>query len=93
MLESNTTVFLLTADYTLRVDDFIKLYEEDGFVGTIADKIKSAGKADIHLKGLVGSLDAVLAAAIFSIDKQQNHLFVLHDKEEAAYFHSDLRKR
>ena len=83
--------FFIIREYTLRVEDLIKLYEEDGFVSTIAQKIKSGEKGDIQLKGLVGSLDAVVASAIFSIDKQQNHLFVLHDKEEAAYFHSDLQ--
>lgn len=74
----------------MKVKDFLKLYQEDGFIRTIAEKIKSNEKADIQLKGLIGSLDAVVAAAIYAINKQ-NHLFILHDKEEAAYFHSDLQ--
>ena len=44
----------------------------------------------LRLKGLVGSLDAVVAAATYQINKQTN-IFVLHDKEEAAYFHNDLQ--
>ena len=35
-------------------------------------------------------MDAVLAAAIYS-DTRQHAFFVLHDKEEAAYFHNDLQ--
>lgn len=39
---------------------------------------------------MVGSLDAVVAAATYQINKQTN-IFILHDKEEAAYFHNDLQ--
>lgn len=45
---------------------------------------------NIHLKGMVGSLDAVIAASIYQLNKQTT-IFVLHDKEEAAYFHNDLQ--
>ncbi len=41
-------------------------------------------------KGIVGSLDAVLAAAIYLQDLQ-THVFILHEKEEAAYFLNDLQ--
>ena len=44
----------------------------------------------IQLKGLNGSLDAVVAAAIYQTH-HQNHIFVMHEKEEAAYFHNDLQ--
>ncbi|WP_237390272.1 transcription-repair coupling factor [Fulvivirga sediminis] len=44
----------------------------------------------VQLKGLRGSLDAILVAVLYQIN-HQNHLIVLHDKEEAAYFHSDLQ--
>ncbi len=38
----------------------------------------------------MGSLDAVVAASTYQLNKQTN-IFVLHDKEEAAYFHNDLQ--
>ena len=44
----------------------------------------------IILKGLVGSLDAVVATALYKLN-HQNHLFVIPDKEAAAYFHNDLQ--
>lgn len=56
----------------------------------MAERIKPNETTRVRLKGLVGSLDAVVAAATFQINKQTN-IFVLHDKEEAAYFHNDLQ--
>lgn len=74
----------------MKVSDFIKLYKQDSIVQTIAETIKPNESIHIKLKGLSGSLDAVISAAVFSIN-HQNHLFVLHDKEEAAYFYNDLQ--
>lgn len=74
----------------MKARDLVKLYKNDGLTQTIAEALKPNEHNAIQLKGLVGSLDAVLAAAIYGIN-HQNHLFVLHDKEEAAYFHNDLQ--
>lgn len=59
-------------------------------IQSIAERIKPNETTRVRLKGLVGSLDAVVASATFQINKQTN-IFVLHDKEEAAYFHNDLQ--
>lgn len=57
--------------------------------------LKPADKAEppvrLHLKGLVGSQDAVLAAAMHQEFPDQHHLFILHDRDEAAYFLADLQ--
>ena len=74
----------------MKIRDFIRIYKEDSFIQTIAEEIRPNEDKSIHLKGLVGSLDAVVAAAVYHTNKQTN-LFVLHDKEEAAYFHNDLQ--
>ena len=74
----------------MKVRDFIKIYREDAVIQTIAERIKPNETAYLRLKGLVGSLDALIAAATYQINKQTN-IFVLHDKEEAAYFHNDLQ--
>ncbi|MCW5906544.1 MAG: transcription-repair coupling factor [Chitinophagales bacterium] len=42
-----------------------------------------------RLEGLIGSQDAFVAAAVFK-QTNFNHLFILSDKEEAAYFHNNL---
>lgn len=74
----------------MKVSDFLKLYKQDSIVQTIAEAIKPNEPALIKLKGITGSLDAVISAAVYSLN-HQNHLFVLHDKEEAAYFYNDLQ--
>ncbi len=74
----------------MKIQDFIRVYKEDPIVQTIAERIKPNEELNVHLKGLVGSLDAVIAASIYQLNKQTT-IFVLHDKEEAAYFHNDLQ--
>lgn len=74
----------------MKISDFIRVYKEDPIVQTIAERIKPNEELNVHLKGLVGSLDAVVAASIYQLNKQTT-IFVLHDKEEAAYFHNDLQ--
>ncbi len=74
----------------MKVNDFLKIYIEDGLVKAIADKINPAEGTEVQLKGMIGSLDAVIAASVYSVN-HQTHVFIMHDKEEAAYFHSDLQ--
>ena len=52
--------------------------------------IKANEDRCVQLKGLAGSLDAVVIASLCQLN-HQNHLIILHDKEEAAYFHNDLQ--
>lgn len=47
-------------------------------------------RKDYFLHGLIGSQDAFVAAALFK-QTEFNHLFVLSDKEEAAYFQNNLK--
>ncbi len=74
----------------MKVSDFLKLYTHDGIVNSIAESIKPNEHRYLAIKGLSGSIDAVLVAAIQKLNKQ-NQIIVLHDKEEAAYFHNDLQ--
>lgn len=46
-------------------------------------------KARIHLKGLIGSSDAMVAYTLFK-KEQHTSVFVLSDQEEAVYFMNDL---
>ena len=43
-----------------------------------------------RIKGLTGSMDALVFAAVYKSSKA-THVLVLHDKEEAAYFSNDLQ--
>ncbi len=74
----------------MKVREFLKIYREDPIVQTIAEQLKPNEEKHIRLKGLVGSLDAVLTAAVFQLNKQ-TMIMVMHDKEEAAYFQNDLQ--
>jgi transcription-repair coupling factor (superfamily II helicase) len=55
----------------------------------LAKALHSAKHSRVQLKGLIGSSDAVLAVALFLL-QQKTTLFVLPDREEAAYFLNDL---
>jgi transcription-repair coupling factor (superfamily II helicase) len=44
----------------------------------------------VHIAGLIGSLDAIIASAIFE-NKPETTLFILPDKEDALYFFNDLQ--
>lgn len=66
------------------------MYTADGLIKTVAADIAAPPPTQIKLKGLSGSLDAVVLAAAFSI-RPADYLVVLHDREEAAYFQNDLQ--
>lgn len=74
----------------MRVREFLKIYREDPIVQTIAEQLRPNEEKHLRLKGLVGSLDAVVAAAVYQLNKQ-TMIMVMHDKEEAAYFQNDLQ--
>ncbi|WP_439881152.1 transcription-repair coupling factor [Pontibacter sp. MBLB2868] len=74
----------------MKVTDFLELYRLDGVVQTIAQRLKADEPYRLQIKGMAGSLDAVLASAVYTLN-YGHQLFVMHDKEEAAYFYTDLK--
>lgn len=56
----------------------------------LAEGIRASASKHLRLKGLTGSLDTVLLAAVHR-SIRTNHLVILDDKEQAAYFYSDLQ--
>jgi transcription-repair coupling factor (superfamily II helicase) len=74
----------------VKVKDFLKIYRDDSWIQTIAERAKAEKGLRIHLKNLVGSLDAVIVASLFE-NIGQHQVFVLNDKEEAHYFLNDLQ--
>lgn len=57
---------------------------------TLAEGIRTAHSHPIHLKGLHGSLDAVVLAAMHK-SVRANHVLIAHDKEEASFLMNDLQ--
>lgn len=75
---------------SLRADEFLSIFKADGLVRTLAEGITAPKSETIRLKGVSGSLDAVLFSAVFK-STRADHIIILHDKEEAAYFYNDLQ--
>jgi transcription-repair coupling factor (superfamily II helicase) len=66
------------------------LYQNDIRVKQIAAGITLPGhKIRVHLDNLRGSAINFYAAALWQ-NTDANHVFILNDKEEAAYFHNDI---
>ena len=64
-------------------------YRNSPLVASLYDALSADG-ARVRVTGLSGSLDAVVAAALFSGDPRATHLFIAPDKEEAYYLLNDL---
>ena len=73
--------------HILPLEKLLKQYKEDSLTQMALRTLQS--KKDIQLKGLKGSLDAIIASTLAD-EIQQTFVFVLSDKEEAAYFLNDL---
>ncbi|MCO6483623.1 MAG: transcription-repair coupling factor [Flavobacteriales bacterium] len=68
--------------------DLLSLYRSDARVTQVAQTLEEPN-ARLRLSGLLGSGPALIAASV--VEKRGGtHLFVLRDREEAAYFLNDL---
>jgi len=75
----------------MRIKDFVQLYQSEPLVQVLASKLQKEKVKSVFTRGLAGSMDAVVATAIY----QQNpeyQIYILNDKEEAAYFLDDLQQ-
>lgn len=68
--------------------ELLDKYLKSQYVQSVADSI--AHQKVVRLKGLAGSSDTLVAAAVSNINNNIS-VFVLHDKEEAAYFWDDIK--
>lgn len=73
----------------MTIEEIATQYSETPQLRQLKVQLQEDSK-DIFLSGLIGSQDAFVAAAIFK-QTDFNHLFVLSDKEEAAYFQNNLK--
>lgn len=72
----------------MNLDTLKSLYEQDKRVTLITDKLRT-GPVKLHLEGVVGSVASFLAYSAFK-NCDYNHVFILEDKESAAYFQNDI---
>lgn len=72
----------------MTVEEFKQSYQDSEQVISISDRLQEEG-VKINLSGLVGSASAIIANAVIQRTGGY-HVFVLSDKEEAAFFLNDL---
>lgn len=72
----------------MTLQDLQRIYTNDPLTKALADALERPA-ARVALRGMVGSSIALVASALLDPLKK-NHLFVLPDKEAAAYFMNDL---
>jgi len=73
----------------VKAEEILAFYRQDTRTGQLKDIVRNSQKARIQLKGLTGSAGAVVGAAVFE-GNPFTHIFILPDKESAAYFLNDL---
>ena len=76
----------------MNLDVLLNMYNDDPRVFAIADRISLSQPQKLHLKGLQGSASQFIISSIFrhSVASQLNHLIIVRDAEEAAYFQNTL---
>ena len=72
----------------MTLEELQAYYKNNGDTQLFAAKLKEQG-IKVHFNGLIGSSATMIANAIFDL-QMGTHLFLLTDKEEAAYFQNDL---
>lgn len=85
----------------MKAHDFLSIYRADSLVQTLAEGIRAPAQrstshegvpnnTNIHIKGLHGSLDAVIFASVVK-SVRASHVLIAQDKEEASYLLNDLQ--
>ena len=76
----------------MNLDVLMNSYSNDARILKIADKIVLPEPQHIHLSGLFGSASQFIFSAVFNQQdtSKLNHLVILRDAEEAAYFHNTI---
>ncbi|CAN5313210.1 transcription-repair coupling factor [soil metagenome] len=76
----------------MNADVLLNMYNNDPRIFSIADRISMSSPQKIHLTGLQGSASQFILSAVYhhQAASQLNHLVILRDAEEAAYFQNTL---
>ncbi|MEZ5197044.1 MAG: transcription-repair coupling factor [Bacteroidales bacterium] len=73
----------------MEVKELLEIYKQDERIATLANHLETLSESRTHVKGAIGSINALIAASVFELHPA-NHVFILPDKEIAAYFLNDL---
>jgi transcription-repair coupling factor (superfamily II helicase) len=82
----------LSLQRNMNADVLMSMYKNDSRINKIAEGIVLSKPQHLHIKGLNGSSSQFLLAAVHEhkATAHTNHLVILRDAEEAAYFHNSL---
>ena len=70
--------------------DLISLFRRSKSLNQLIGVFENNKEKHISIQGLIGSANALAIASIFDNTGKQQHLVVLPDKEQSAYFYNDL---
>ncbi|MCK4639596.1 MAG: transcription-repair coupling factor, partial [Bacteroidales bacterium] len=73
----------------MNLNELIQLFRNEKNSELIVNALQNYDRNRIQLKGLIGSSRALVSAGVFN-EISGIHLFILPDKEIAAYFYNDL---
>ncbi|MFA9215396.1 MAG: transcription-repair coupling factor, partial [Candidatus Methylacidiphilales bacterium] len=73
----------------MKIQELLGLYSQNEKVNAIASKLNSAKVTKLFAKGLVGSIDAILAACIYHFN-YRTQVFIFNNADDAKYFFADL---
>ncbi|MBS1527879.1 MAG: DEAD/DEAH box helicase, partial [Bacteroidetes bacterium] len=73
----------------MNIRDILERYKADERVMALAGALNAGKNPRVQLHGLVGSGDSAVAVALYFL-QHQPMIFVLPDREETAYFQSDI---
>ncbi len=74
------------------ISQLTNFYQDHPEYRMLVEQIQHQQNGAFYLKGLSGSAPAVLAKFLIEQLSALNHIFILNDQEEAAYFLNDLNK-
>ena len=76
----------------MNLDVLMNMYSNDPRIFSIADRIVLPEPQHLQLSGLAGSASQFIFSAVFNhpVSSKTNHLVILRDAEEAAYFHNTI---
>lgn len=74
----------------MQATDLLSLYTGHDWIKRLAARFSHSSANHIHMQGLAGSLPAVLGGSFHQLENF-TQVFILQDREEAAYFYTDLQ--
>ena len=73
----------------MKIQELIGLYSQSEGVNKIAAGLNKTKQAKLHIKGIMGSIDAIIATCIYQFN-YRTQIFVFNNADDAKLFFADL---